>query len=191
MNAKAGSRQKIIETASDLFQTHGYNATGLNEIIKKSGSPKGSLYYYFPKGKEELGVAAAEYAGKCIVNKIRQGLDNDEDPSLAIQAVIKEMVAALKKNGKLKNTSLSLVALETYLTSDPLRQACSRSFTALENIYAEKLKKSGFPDSISEELGTVIQSIMEGAILLSVTHKNTMPLISAARQIKVLISHYA
>ena len=190
MNTKTDSREKIVETASDLFQTQGFYATGLNEIIKKSGSPKGSLYYYFPKGKEELGVAAVEFAGKSIRQKIESGLNRHNDPVLAIKEVIREMIDALEQEGKLRNTSLSLIALETYLSSELLREACSKSFAVLEGIYAKKLIDSNIPERKAKELGIAIQSIMEGAILLAVTHRDTDPLLVAATQIQVLIEHY-
>lgn len=45
------TREKLIVTAATLFQRQGVRATGLAEILKVSGTPKGSLYYYFPKGK--------------------------------------------------------------------------------------------------------------------------------------------
>lgn len=191
MNTKTDSRERIIETASNLFQTQGFHATGLNEIIRESGSPKGSLYYYFPNGKEELGVAAVEFAGRSIQQKIKSGLGRQNAPALAIKEVIQEIVHALEQNGKLKNTSLSLIALETYLSSELLRTACSKSFSALEEIYAEKLAASGMPEKQAKELGTVIQSLMEGAILLSVTHRDTTPLTDAAKQIQILIEHYS
>ena len=191
MNTKTDSRERIVEAASNLFQTQGFHATGLNEIIRESGSPKGSLYYYFPNGKEELGVAAVEFAGKSIQQKIKSGLGRQNAPALAIKEVIQEIVHALEQNGKLKNTSLSLIALETHLSSELLRTACSKSFSALEEIYAEKLAASGIPEKQAKELGTVIQSLMEGAILLSVTHRDTTPLTDAARQIQILIEHYS
>lgn len=191
MNIKTNSRERIVETASNLFQTQGFHATGLNEIIKESGSPKGSLYYYFPNGKEELGVAAVEFAGKSIQQKIESGLNRHNDPVLAMKEVIREMVNALEQDGRLKNTSLSLIALETYLSSELLRTACSKSFAALESIYAKKLMASGIPEKKAKELGMVIQSLMEGAILLAVTHRDTTSLTAAAKQIQVLIEHYS
>ncbi|MGD1846632.1 MAG: TetR/AcrR family transcriptional regulator, partial [Salibacteraceae bacterium] len=37
-------RGRIIETASELFYQNGYNSTGINEIIAKSGIAKATLY---------------------------------------------------------------------------------------------------------------------------------------------------
>ena len=49
------TREQIIEKTCELIELQGFNATGVNQIIRESGTPKGSLYYHFPGGKEELG----------------------------------------------------------------------------------------------------------------------------------------
>jgi TetR/AcrR family transcriptional regulator, lmrAB and yxaGH operons repressor len=190
MNISTDSREKMIEAASKLFQIKGYHATGLNEILKESNSPKGSLYYHFPGGKEELALSAIELASKTIQTKIKIGLGRHRDPILAIQDVIKDMIPALEEEGKLQNVSISLLALETYLSSETLREACKQSFAKLESIYAEKLIESGFSTETARELGMVIQLMIEGAITLSVTKKDTAPLLAVANQICVLINHY-
>ena len=97
------------------------------------------------------------------------------------------MVAALDKEGKLENVSIRLMALETYLSSELLREACKKSFITLENIYAEKLIESGFSKETARELGMVIQLMIEGAITTAVTKKYTFPLLAVSRQINILI----
>jgi TetR/AcrR family transcriptional regulator, lmrAB and yxaGH operons repressor len=184
------SRKKMIEAASRLFQIQGFHATGLNEILKESQAPKGSLYYYFPSGKEELALSAIELASNIIQSKIKSSLSIYADPILAIQNVIKDMEAAIEEYGKLQNVSLSLLALETYLSSETLREACKESFVNLENIYAEKLMESGISSQAAQNLGMVIQAMIEGAITISITKKDTTTLSAVADQIKVLISQY-
>ena len=75
MSADGGARQRIIDTASRLFQEQGYRATGLNQILRESGAPKGSLYYYFPDGKEDLAVHAVRAAADAIRETVSRGLD--------------------------------------------------------------------------------------------------------------------
>ncbi|SHL58756.1 transcriptional regulator, TetR family [Anaerocolumna jejuensis DSM 15929] len=190
MNNKTDSREKMVEAASKLFQLKGYHATGLNEILKESYAPKGSLYYYFPNGKEELALAAIELAGGIIQNKIKVSLSKYTNPSRAIQNVISDMKTALDEEGELQNISISLLALETYLSSETLREACNRSFEDLENIYAQKLIENGVPLEIAQDLGMVIQAMIEGAITISITKKDTAPLSAVAKQIDVLIRQY-
>ncbi len=49
-------RNIIVETASKLFYSNGYNRTGINEIIKEAGIAKATLYNHFPS-KEDICVA--------------------------------------------------------------------------------------------------------------------------------------
>ncbi|SNY94831.1 TetR/AcrR family transcriptional regulator [Flagellimonas pacifica] len=53
---KAILREKIISTAGELFYSNGYNSTGINEIIAKSGIAKATLYSHF-KSKEDICIA--------------------------------------------------------------------------------------------------------------------------------------
>ncbi|MEX0288154.1 MAG: TetR/AcrR family transcriptional regulator [Flavobacteriaceae bacterium] len=53
-------RQHIIQTASDLFYENGFNATGINEIISKSGIAKATLYHHF-KSKDDVCIAYLKY----------------------------------------------------------------------------------------------------------------------------------
>ena len=70
MNSKVKSKDVLIETASRLFKVRGYCGVGLNDIIEESGIPKGSLYYYFPEGKEQLAIAAIENTKKLVMEDI-------------------------------------------------------------------------------------------------------------------------
>ena len=189
MNNKNNSRQKILDTASKLFQIKGYNATGLNEILKESGSPKGSLYYYFPNGKEELAVEAIKLASKVIEKNIRTALEVYSDPVKAIQCNIENIIKILNLEGKLKDISISLISLETYLSSDKLRQSCQKAFILLENAYTQKLIDSGYNKEKAEELGMVIQLMIEGAITVSVTRKNVSALKAVSKQIEILLKY--
>lgn len=66
------SREKILAAATRLFQLQGYYGTGLNQIIKESGAPKGSLYYHFPDGKEQLAIEAVNEMSHYIRMKIKR-----------------------------------------------------------------------------------------------------------------------
>jgi AcrR family transcriptional regulator len=52
-------RDKLINTAIALFSEQGFNGTGINLILKRSGVAKKTLYHHFAS-KDELIVAALE-----------------------------------------------------------------------------------------------------------------------------------
>jgi TetR/AcrR family transcriptional repressor of lmrAB and yxaGH operons len=190
MKNKTDSREKILAVAASLFQIKGYNATGLNEILKESGSPKGSLYYYFPNGKEELALEAIRLASNSIQMRIQTTLNQYSNPIEGIQSVIKNMTEDLKRDNKFKDMSISLIALETYLSSESLREACKEVFIDLQNLYCKKLIQSGLSNEIALELGTFIQVMIEGAITVSVTEKNATALLTVNKQVGILLNSY-
>src|SRR5215475_13039405 len=61
MPRKTDARARAIATAERLFRIQGYTATGLNQIIEESGSPKGSFYFHFPRGKAQLAEEAIDH----------------------------------------------------------------------------------------------------------------------------------
>lgn len=186
---KSNVKEKLVEAASELFQVQGIGATGLNEILQRSGVPKGSLYYYFPEGKRALVKAAAENAARLIREKIREGLSKEHDPVRAVQCVIAGMEEALVREGRLHNLSISLIALETYLSDEGIRELCHQEFLSMEQMYASCLREGGIPSPAADQLGCVIQSLIEGALILSVTERDSRPLHAAGEQITFLIQH--
>ncbi len=189
MNNKVSTKEKFIETACRLFEIKGYNATGLNEILTESGAPKGSLYYHFPKGKEQLALESVNLAGERIKNNIKNILDNIEDPIEAIKCNIENIATIIDNEQKTRDISITLIALETYITSETLRKACEEIFTSLESIYSEKLIKAGMNKDKAYELGITIAAMMEGGITLSLTKKNGDSLRVIAKQITTLIKY--
>jgi len=58
MSTTGNTRDRIVETSAELFRTQGYSATGVKQIVTAAKAPFGSLYHFFPDGKEELGAEA-------------------------------------------------------------------------------------------------------------------------------------
>lgn len=65
-------RERILNVAMDLFYKQGFRATGINEVIEKSGVAKATFYNHFPS-KDDLGLAYL----KSIVEKEIASLDED------------------------------------------------------------------------------------------------------------------
>jgi TetR/AcrR family transcriptional regulator, lmrAB and yxaGH operons repressor len=55
------TRTRLLDTASKLFRSQGFHATGLDQILRRSRTPKGSLYHYFPGGKDQLAIETVQY----------------------------------------------------------------------------------------------------------------------------------
>ena len=78
-------REQILRTASELPELQGYRATGLNQIVKESGAPKGFLFYYyyyynFPEGENGLTDEALQRPAQLVGSGSRNRLPRSTIP---------------------------------------------------------------------------------------------------------------
>ena len=76
MNKKTG-KEEIFVNSMGIIIRKGYNNTGLTEIIKASGIPKGSFYNYF-KSKEDYGLQLLDFFADKIFSHIESYKNNTE-----------------------------------------------------------------------------------------------------------------
>ena len=72
MARTSNARQDAVEAAVRLFRTQGYSATGLTQLLEESGAPKGSFYFHFPGGKEQLALEALTAFGSEVRGRIQR-----------------------------------------------------------------------------------------------------------------------
>ncbi|CPZ98851.1 Putative transcriptional regulator%2C TetR family [Mycobacteroides abscessus] len=63
----SGPRQRLIDSAIAMMRERGVHATGLADLLKRSGTARNSIYQHFPEGKAEL-IAAAEREASDLAN---------------------------------------------------------------------------------------------------------------------------
>ncbi len=78
----------MIRTAAGLFRAQGYHATGLNQVLAEGGLPKGSLYFHFPGGKEQLAVESLQRAGDELRAGIAETLASTPEPAAALDRIL-------------------------------------------------------------------------------------------------------
>ncbi|MDT7695716.1 MAG: TetR/AcrR family transcriptional regulator, lmrAB and yxaGH operons repressor, partial [Pseudonocardiales bacterium] len=59
MASRSDSKARMITAARRLFRERGYLGTAFSDVLAESGAPRGSVYFHFPGGKEELGTEVA------------------------------------------------------------------------------------------------------------------------------------
>lgn len=172
-----------MEATFHLIEQQGYHGTGLNQIIKESGAPKGSLYYYFPNGKEELVAEAIKEYGQSLINRIQSVLIDATDPAEVTQLIFINLAKKMDESQCTKAGSFASVTLETANSSAILQKACKTMYDGCTNAYQEMLQKHGFSKARAVQIASFITSSMEGAIVLCRAKRNSQPLIQAAEEL--------
>lgn len=181
MAKTSGTRQRLLEASAQLFREQGYTGTGLKQITTAAEAPWGSLYHFFPGGKEQLGAEAITHSG----DRYRRLFDlvfarAAEDVAQSVRDFFQLSVEALERSGFADGCPIATVALEVAGTSEPLRHACAEVFASWETAIARRIAAGGVPDARAAELATYVLAAFEGAIILSRTAHDTRPLRTTA-----------
>ncbi|GGF68503.1 putative HTH-type transcriptional regulator YxaF [Paenibacillus albidus] len=189
MSNKPNAREAIVDCASKLFFTQGYHATGLNQIIKESESPKGSLYYYFPHGKEELALTCIHRTSDIVTEKLKDLADTSPGIGEAMREFLLGMAEEAVSSSYERVVPFSFwLAVETSCVSEELRQACQTVFSDWQEVVKQHLMEEGVGETEAADKASVAVSLFEGALLQTLTFRDEQPLLAAAKLIPALLS---
>jgi TetR/AcrR family transcriptional repressor of lmrAB and yxaGH operons len=169
------------------MEAQGYHATGLNQIVKESGAPKGSLYYHFPDGKEELVAEAIARTGHDVSGRIEKNLAYEMDPAISIPAFIRRIADNVESSGFRAGGPLMTVAMETAISNERINGACREAYGRLVKVFETNLLAGGHSEQDSAEMALFIIAAIEGGIILSRTNHTGDPLRLVAKQIKCVL----
>ena len=187
--AKASdSKGKTLAAAARLFRQQGYHGTALHDILAAGGSPRGSLYFHFPKGKEEIGEAALILAGEAVRQAIAHAAEISESAEIFLTRIARGMAADLQKSDFREGCPIATTALETSAQSDVLGAATRSAFKSWENEIRRGLERFGMRSEQADLVATSVLSQLEGALLLARTYRSLEPMHRAERALKLLVT---
>jgi TetR/AcrR family transcriptional repressor of lmrAB and yxaGH operons len=186
MAKDADSREKTLSAAVKLFSQRGYHGTVLQDILDAGGAPRGSLYFHFPKGKEQIGEAAVQLG----TDGVRQFITDAAQTSGNVQAFLvklaRGMAANLERSGYREGCPVATTALETAAQSDVLGRAARTAFQTWEQEIKRALISFGMKVNQADRTATAVLSQLEGALLLARTYRSLEPMQRAEKALLVL-----
>ena len=186
--AKASdSKGKTLAAAARLFRQQGYHGTALHDVLAAGGSPRGSLYFHFPGGKEENGEAALTLAGEAVRQAIARAAETSENALVFLTRVARGMASDLEKSGFQEGCPIATTALETAAQSDVLGAATRSAFQNWENEIRRGLERFGMASEQAVSAATTVLSLLEGALLLARTYRSLEPMQRAEQALQRLL----
>ena len=182
------TRTKLIQTVVNLLKVKGYNGIGLQEIVRESKTPKGSLYFHFPNGKKELVKTAVKQVGEEINDLLKISFERFSDVNTVIKLVIDYFIDELKTSDFQKGCPVATTTMDNDSASDILQVQCGNSFRLWEKTITDHLITEGFSKTESKKKAMFLLSTIEGAIMLCQAYKSLEPLEVAAEYLSTVTS---
>jgi len=183
MGNAASHKESLVRTAMRLFRRQGYASTGLQQIVAESGAPKGSLYHYFPSGKEALGEAAVALAGDAMREMLEQHAARHADPRAFLRAYCRTMAGWMKESDFRSGCPVATTLLETAPASQSITAAGERAIDGWIDVIAGVLERDGLERSAARSRAQLVVAAMEGALLLARVRRSARPILDVAQMI--------
>lgn len=172
---KSDSRKKIIESARVLLRRQGYQGTGLARIIEDSGAPRGSTYFLFPGGKEEIAVAAVREATRDAVELIRTARGECGTAGEWVGRMSRFFAAQLEASGFTEGLPVTAVTLDSVPRSAALSEACRDAYAAWITELAAGLGEYGVPERRARGVAMLMLATLEGTMILARAQRSLEP----------------
>ncbi|MEY2473366.1 MAG: hypothetical protein QOK28_2695 [Actinomycetota bacterium] len=183
----ASTRDRILEAAAELFRRHGYTGTGLKQISAESRAPLGSLYHFFPGGKEQLTAETLRWSGAGYQMLVEAVFDGAPDLVPGIRGCFAAAADVLVLSDFADACPIETVALEVASTNETLRRVTADIFESWIESAASRGERAGLPADAARRLGITFVSALEGAFILARATKSTEPMYVAAESVVVAV----
>ncbi len=190
------TQERILNAAMELFHLHGYNATGLDKVIKQAGVTKGNFYYHF-KSKEALALATLDWQFELVQKEMKkQVFDKKEKPLKTLFSVLEMMAQKQKEQhleGHVRGCYFGNFTLELSTTSQAIRDKVKSIFQQYADLIESLLIMARDTGEITKkvdprQLSLVILGQLEGAILLDKANQQPQNVDNSIAFIKQLLT---
>lgn len=163
--AKARTRQQLLDAAAQTFARKGYAGASVEEIAESAGYSTGALYSNFAS-KEELFLELMSARASRRVTAVAEILETEEDP---VEALARLMDRTADHD---KNTDLMALRAEFWLYAvrnpDAMEALAAQrrdQVDALVSVISAAMERWGAPADVSAtELATVVLAIFQGLV---------------------------
>ena len=182
------TRDRILFAAAELLRRQGYAGTGLKQIAAQAEAPFGSIYHFFPGGKDELGEEVLRTGGDFFGRLYRLIADEAPDLPSGLDAFFAGAGETLRATDYADACPIATVAGEVASTNERLRSASADVFASWLAALEADLHGAGVTGARARELALACLALLEGAFLLSRTLRSTDPMDAAGRAAVALVT---
>src|SRR6201986_4466823 len=160
------TKDRILETSGGLFRRPGYLGTGVKQIVEEAGAPFGSIYHFFPGGKEELGAETIRRSGLLYGLLFPEYVGPEVDLAKGVRAFFAGAAGTLRETDFADACPIATVALEISSTNEELREACADVFNLWMEGGTARFVEAGIKKNKARELVIEMLAALEGAFVL-------------------------
>jgi AcrR family transcriptional regulator len=161
--ARVHNRDEAVAALAEVFREHGFEGASLTLISARTGLGKGSLYNYFPGGKEEMAATVLAEIDHWFETHIFAPLRDDDDPRHALAHMLDAVDRYFRSGRRL--CLVGVLALGD--ARDLFAKQVSGYFIAWADALAACLVRAGHDRETAKAIAEEALATIQGALILT------------------------
>jgi AcrR family transcriptional regulator len=190
----------MVAGAADLMSRRGVNGTSMRDVVRHTGTPRGSISHHFPRGKQQLIEDAIVFAGKRVSGPL-QHLTQDRGAIAGLREFIALWRKTLEKSKFQAGCPVLAVAVEQFVNDATERDgrpdaaAQGRLLDLADGVFADwqrimvsALRREGVPPARARRLAALVIASTEGTVAMCRAARSAQPLENVRQELELVLS---
>lgn len=178
------TRQNMVAAAATMISTRGVVPTSMREL-GRAGGPLGSIYHYFPGGKDQLIAEAIELVGRRMERLLQPAAERGAVATL--DSFVDYWRKLLVDSDFQAGCAVFAVATDGTGQVPRAAQTAAATFNRWQSIIAEAIRRDGVAADRARQVAWLVLSGLEGAVALTRACRSVEPLEQTAGQLRTLL----
>lgn len=188
VTSSADTRDRILTATNELFRAQGFNGTSLSQIVTASNATTGSLYHFFPGGKDELTAEVLRSSGAAYGDLVELIVRAAADPATGLDDAFAGAADLMLESDFIDPCPIGTIAREVASTHEPLRQVALGVMQAWIDTFVAILAEAGMAEAKAKRLATLTVASIEGAFVLARTMRDVAPFLEVGHALRTAIA---
>jgi TetR/AcrR family transcriptional repressor of lmrAB and yxaGH operons len=171
--------------AAEVMRERGAAGFTIDEVLARSGAPRGSVYYHFPEGRNQILSEALQYAGEAITEVI------DEAAAKGGLFLVRQFVEfwddLLVESDFTAGCPVVAAAIGSADDEPQLTTVAGTIFRRWRDALTRAFVGDGFDEPCAASLAIMCIASLEGAVVLCRSTRSVDPLRAVTDEVEFLI----
>lgn len=181
------TRTRLLETAADLVQDRGYHGLAVAELLTLSDAPRGSLYFHFPDGKDQLVATVTREGVEAVTESLRATIAAEKSPGRAIRKILEAAAAELEASEFRFGSPTAPLVLDGLQAGSEIATLTGEAYTGWVGLFEAALTAGGVPARRAASLALIVESSFEGLLIISRAQRDATALRTGARELEEIV----
>ncbi|MBV8663454.1 MAG: TetR/AcrR family transcriptional regulator [Hyphomicrobiales bacterium] len=165
----------MIKAGRRLYSVRGYLGTAFSDVLAESGSPRGSVYFHFPGGKDEFAgevLAAHTRSAQAQLARMAAACTTPQQLIVAYLEAARDRAAATDYR---EGCPIGAIILESAQASPELLKSTGTAMSTTIALFAGLMVERGADEADAHRWATAVMVAYEGALIVSRALRDPSP----------------